>query len=239
MEDINTLFKKLSVDLSILFNKENHNFDYINTHLLRYKLSLEYIFPILKTSKNLLELGDKSYICEIIKILFPDIHIDYITEDLRYDFRIKEKNKYDIVLCMETIEHIKDREIENDVEHIETLHLESFVGDGVLSLLKNCNRLLKSGGKLFLTTPNINGYNNIKKIVTYSHPFGYEPHPRELTKNNVLNFLKESEFNIESVDFFDCWSLMSDEEKKVIDDFCFHYTLEKNREDCMFFLASK
>ena len=74
------------------FEKYLHNDDYIKTHLLRYKLSLEYIQPYLELNPIILELGDKSYFSKIINYLYPDIQIDCVVSDLRYDFNIDMKH---------------------------------------------------------------------------------------------------------------------------------------------------
>lgn len=233
------LFDCLFTNPEFLFNKNKDDIDYIKMHLLRYKISMCYIKILLENCNTLLELGNKNYFCEIIKNIFPHIHIDYVEEDLRYDFLLNIENKYDVILCMETIEHIKDREIYNDIKNIKTFHLESFVGDGILSMLNNCNRLLKPHGKLFLTTPNLNGYRNIRQLIKYEHPFGYEPHPRELTKKNVIGFLQKTNYEIDKCDFFDCWPFISIEEQQLIDKLCSVYTTVNERQDDMFFIASK
>ena len=238
MFNINSLFNELSINPLYLFD-ETDELDYIKTHLLRFKSSIKYIYPILENTNNLLELGNKTCFCKIINYFFPNIKIDNTTEDLRYDFLTNINNNYDMILCMETIEHIKDREMEDDISNINNLHLESFVGDGIESLLRNCYRLLNSTGHLFLTTPNINGYYNIKKIMSYEHPFGYEPHPRELTYNNIKRFLNKTNFNIKLFDYIHCWNGLSNEEKQKIDEFGLLFSPEKNREDCIFCLTTK
>lgn len=239
MNKIDDLFKCLYNDVSYIFPGIDKNDDYVRTHLLRYKLSLEYIQPYLELNPVILELGNKGYFCKIINYLYPHIQIECIVSDLRYDFNTNVSDKYDMILCMEVLEHIKDQEHSDDILNMSNLHLETFMGDGVISLLSNCNRLMKSTGKLFLTTPNINGYMNIKRIINYDYPFGYEPHPREFTYKNVIYFLEKAGFKVDKLDFFNCWHILTQEEKQKIDELSSYFTKETHREDDMFFIASR
>lgn len=79
------------------------------------------------------------------------------TGDLRHDLKEIGSGEFDLVMCTETIEHIKDR------ESGEIRDLEAFNFSGVHSLLNELKRSVKPTGFVVVTTPNANSYISLHK----------------------------------------------------------------------------
>ena len=107
-------------------------------------------------------------------------------EESRFPY---DDHSFDGIICCELIEHLF-----NDPAH----------------MLHESNRVLKPGGWLLLTTPNITSYHMIRKAVMGIHPlehslyfhkkYGSIPiqHTREYTFWEIVEFLGLSGFRIES-----------------------------------------
>lgn len=76
--------------------------------------------------------------------------------DLRYPIAAPS-DAFDLVICTETIEHIKD------VDSREISDLESFNYSGVVAMLGELRRAMKDAGRLFITTPNANSFITLEK----------------------------------------------------------------------------
>ena len=96
-----------------------------------------------------------------------------ITTDLREPLDVPDSTS-DLILCTETIEHIKDR----DSQKIEDL--ERFTYSGVDSMLSEISRILRPKGLLFITTPNSSSFENLHKWLMDELPYMAE-HVREYT----------------------------------------------------------
>jgi SAM-dependent methyltransferase len=98
--------------------------------------------------------------------------------DLRYidTSKLSAYQEYDLILCMEVMEHLKDR---------EDSPVADWAGSGQKNLMKFMYESLKRGGRLFLTTPNVCSYHNIIRLVQCRHPFMYELHVREMSPKDV------------------------------------------------------
>ena len=126
---------------------------------------------------RILELGTSGFVPIVLKSLFPSVSIDVtdyegvrkdgqrqknvkvagksakvraFTVDLEYDVLPVEDETYDIVVCCEVIEHME----------IDPMFM-----------LSEVNRVLKTGGKLFVSTPNVLSSRGITKMLG-----GYEPY---------------------------------------------------------------
>jgi len=148
---------------------------YYEIHKKRYDTTLDIIdkYNLLKNGDNVLSLGSCEKFKEFILTKFK-VNIDETKCDLRYE--IKKQERYNLVLCLEVIEHIKDQE-SNDINCLST-----FTGSGIKSLISESYRLLKDGGHLLLSTPNIHCYKVLYNWIYREEIFTYPPHPRELSE---------------------------------------------------------
>lgn len=144
-------------------------------HALRYALSWEWVEPFLTPGARVLDAGGESPFTAAIRELCPGVTVETTTpQDLRYlDMGDRQ---YDLVLMMEVIEHIKDR---------EDAPLDTFAGNGITHALKE---LARCGKRLFLSTPNLCCARSVQLILSGYHPFMFQPHVRELAPRDVVAY---------------------------------------------------
>ncbi|MHA1659817.1 MAG: class I SAM-dependent methyltransferase [Promethearchaeota archaeon] len=112
--------------------------------------------------------------------IYPNIK--FIKSDLNKDFPFK-KRSFDYVVSLETI------------EHLENPH----------HFIRECARVLRNNGKLYLTTPNIcNIYSRIL-FLCKSHFLGFDPnikcHITPIPLWNLKEILKNNNFQIEHITY--------------------------------------
>lgn len=175
--------------------------NYIYTHIDRYTQSYDYIRNYIKPNSRILDIGSNNNGSTFIKLIRDnfDCIIESHNNDLRYPFNISS-DKYDLIICMEIIEHIKDRNSEDIAE------LSQFNWNGMDNLMSEMYRCLKSGGHLFLTTPNACSYDCIIKILSGKNPNHYIPHVKEFTYEELIEYVKKFNFIIEKSETIDSWS---------------------------------
>jgi ubiquinone/menaquinone biosynthesis C-methylase UbiE len=149
---------------------------YNYTHKRRYARTLEVLLNNLSDESRLLELGTSHVIPIALKLISPDVQVSVTDFDLslspsgsmvcsvgdeqreveRYSVDLESTalpvadETFDIVLCCEVLEHM-------DVDP--------------MFMLAEVNRVLKPGGKLILTTPNITNSRAIWKILRGIEPY--------------------------------------------------------------------
>lgn len=154
------------------------NSEYNEIHRKRFENTIDIIkeHSILKDSQNVLSLGNPCGFKEILLNSY-DVHIETTTGDLRsivlYD------NLFELVLCLEVIEHIKD------VDSTNIEDLARFTGSGIKNMLQQAYNSLKPGGYLLISTPNLHCYKTLYNWVIKDSLLTYHPHPRELSEKYV------------------------------------------------------
>lgn len=157
--------------------------------------------PYLQGAKSIIELGGHGRIGMFAHETFGVPYLPYEGE-LREPFDIPDQS-CDVLLCLEVIEHLKDR---ISLEHSET-DRDCWNYSGVLNLLNESYRILKPGGVLLVTTPNASSVDAIKCILAGDHPFQFEFHVRELTPKQVKAFGEHVGFTLEQFGTFFAWSV--------------------------------
>lgn len=173
------------------------NSEYNEIHRKRFENTLDIIkeHSILKDGQTVLSLGDP---CGFKKILLNhfDVDIETTTGDLRsivlYD------NVFDLVLCLEVIEHIKDI----DSDNIEDL--AQFTGSGIKHMLQQSYNSLRPGGYLLISTPNLHCYKTLYNWMIKDSLLTYDPHPRELSEK-YIKLQTENLFESVWVVYKDSW----------------------------------
>jgi SAM-dependent methyltransferase len=113
--------------------------------------------------------------------------------DLEYDMIPAEDETYDIVLCCEVLEHME----------IDPMHM-----------LSEVNRVLKTNGKIIVTTPNVVSSRGIAKMLQGTEPYfymqyhksrEYHRHNYEYSCTSLLHVLRSAGFdaNVWTEDLFE------------------------------------
>lgn len=156
-----------------------------------YKFINEYLLNShVGRNVKILDLGSYGTFADLVKSIHPEIYIqksEYF--DLRYKFPI-EDNAYDMVCFMEVLEHIKDQD-STDPDAIA-----EYSQNGIKNVMSEINRILKPGGYLFLTTPNINSWTAIHRSLNFYSPTFYIPHVKEFSIQEIHALHKEFGFKI-------------------------------------------
>ena len=171
--------------------------EYNEIHQKRFQNTLDIIKEngILKDHQTVLSLGDPCGFKEILLNSF-DVHMETTADDLRsivlYD------NLFDLVLCLEVIEHIKD------IESTNIDDLARFTGSGIKHMLQQSYNSLKPGGHMLISTPNLHCYKTLYNWVIKDSLLTYDPHPRELSEKYIKT-QTENLFESVSVIYKNSW----------------------------------
>ena len=177
----------------------------IGKHALRYALSYEAIQPFLVQGINILEVGGGGAFQDYVRKT-NGVQITNTTTDLRYDLPLPS-NSFDLVLNMEVLEHIKD-------QRGSEFHVFNFTG--VRKFLSECYRVLKPGGRMFLTTPNAHAMANLIHILELAQPIFFSPHVREYALNDLTGLLTEQKFIVEHFSTCNCWNVLAEDKLEWI-----------------------
>lgn len=204
--------------------------DYAAVHAKRFELSLQWIVPHLLSGADVYELGGATEFTGMLKAAADFAGASQ--HDLRYDRPQIPDGRFDVVLCMEVIEHIADK---------DGLHTE-WTGDGVDTMLREAFRILKPGGILFLTTPNAASITAIHHALRLAPPMIYRPHVREYAPYELDEIVRAAGFVIERRETLDVWrNAISPEHHRRISEFIDYsgfYPRELRGED-IFMLARR
>lgn len=176
------------------------------THYIRYCETFKRIEPHIDKSMHIAEAGGASLIVQFL--------IDYgfnctvLEGDFRYEI-ISPNNSYDVLLSLETLEHIKDQE-SNLIRDVAVFNFS-----GMKCYLAEMARVLTKNGLLFLTTPNANSFRVLYHWLNFRPPLMTHVHVRELTKSELWD-LCQAHFDVmEFTDMF-CFGPI---ESKVLEPF--------------------
>lgn len=166
-------------------------------HCKRYGETFAWIEPFLKG--RLLDVGGGDYgLARALRHFWPGIILEDTKGcDLRYEWPC-ETQSYDFVICTEVIEHVHDRP--------DMGGRDGWYETGVKFFLSECRRVLKVGGHMMLTTPNIASWPSIWRILNGHHPMNYLPHVREYTATQIEQMLTGCGFAVVRFSTYDSWN---------------------------------
>ncbi len=179
-------------------------------HRIRYLNTLVTIFPHLQhclsmanAHRRILELGGGGAFTEALKAFYPGFEVESEEFDLRFPFPERIKNgKYDLILCMEVIEHVIDRPTDS------LGWTGTFRGNGVDSMLNECRAMLVNAGphaQMFISTPNINNWRAIDNLLHFHHPHTHYAHPREMAWEDLRGFCEKAKLDVVALHYVDSW----------------------------------
>ena len=201
----------------------NNSGDYHMTHRARLARTAEILTGLVEEAGEncrILELGTSGFIPVFLKSLFPGVTIDVtdydgvrkegerqrsvdvagqsavvraFTVDLEHDVLPVKDETYDIVICCEVLEHME----------IDPMFM-----------LSEVNRVLKTNGKIILTTPNVVSSRGITKMLQGVEPHfymqyhknrAYHRHNYEYSCRSLLHVLRSAGFdaNVWTEDLFE------------------------------------
>ncbi len=172
--------------------------DYNSVHARRFAWSLERVLTLLPAGGRVLELGGGGEFNRLLRAARPGVEMVVSEGDLRKV--TLPDGSFDLVLCMEVIEHIHDQA--PAAGEIPT----EWRGTGAAHLLAEVTRVLRPGGALFLTTPNAASANTLHKIITLQAPMVYRPHVREYTCWEIDAMLKVAGLRLERIETLEPWA---------------------------------
>lgn len=108
-------------------------------------------------------------------------------------------DQFDLVLCTETIEHIKDRESSDIAD------LEGFNYSGIRSLLQELRRVARPLGSVVISTPNSNSYITLQKWLSGELLLMDPAHVREFSMKDLLRVVAESALHLQNAVTIDSW----------------------------------
>jgi SAM-dependent methyltransferase len=186
------------VSFSDFFEREWVNRDpYFSIHQSRFFHSWELLAASDWNDREVLDIGGIGPISDYLT-RFGGARSSLTTTDLRYPIPFSADG-FDLVICTEVIEHIKDR----DSQVIEDL--EIFNGSGARFLLSEIHRVLKPGGQLLLTTPNACSMATLFKWVKRQPPLFDPAHVREYTVAEIDTMLISAGFRREDLVTLNSW----------------------------------
>ena len=218
--------KKLELVRDVIYQPEFATIHDANYHVYRYALSLQFLENNFEnTELRVLELGEPGPFTQMLHKCFSNWNVLHQEEDLRSGI-VFDSSSFDLVISTEVLEHIADTVIGHEI-----------TSEGVRDNLSEIHRVLKTNGKLFLTTPNASSIWNIKRILMQEPPLIYEKHYREFSHEELRELMIHAGFEIikhESIIVWNFWDFSDIEtfmkERK--------YDL-RNRGDDQFALAMK
>jgi predicted SAM-dependent methyltransferase len=146
---------------------------------------------------RILEVGGRTEFTDHLTDQFKSSQIEQTPFDIRIPGWKLEDNTFDLILCMEVIEHLADV----DSDPMEG----NFYGDGIKACLKECFRVLKPGGYIFVTTPNLNSVAHLASLIYMEQVYAWEAHAYEMGFHKALRFVKDAGFNIIKAGTEDPW----------------------------------
>ncbi len=171
--------------------------DYFDIHKLRFLHSFEILYPLVAPGSVVADLGGRGPLAVFFSADRGSNLIDVKT-DLREPFDV-ESECCDWVICTEVIEHIKDK---NSTEISE---LEAFNYSGVNNILSESARILRPGGKIFITTPNAASFTSLYKWLYGELPYMDPNHVREFTVDLLNEVCLKSGLELDMLDMKNSW----------------------------------
>jgi ubiquinone/menaquinone biosynthesis C-methylase UbiE len=205
-----------------------------DTHVYRVMLSEKWIEDILGSLSGkitALDLGGEGVASDYWRYKFPQVQWENTDYDLRYGWKASTSST-DLIVCTELVEHLSD--LPNAIFN------EGFYKGGFIAMLKECFRVLKPSGYLFITTPNAASVLHLKAVLQGNPPWFFGKHVREYTLPEVVGLLQDVGLEVARKRDIHCLTVMAFSDFSPV----FQLLLEngypvEGRGDDLFILARK
>jgi SAM-dependent methyltransferase len=157
-------------------------------HKERIAASIQALHKLLQPGAQVLELGGFSVASLILRKHFPNVTFDVSQGDLRSPWSLADESR-DGIISMEVFEHLLDLP-DDDYNHAATL-------SGFRAAVRECRRVLKPGGWLFFTTPNITSIVVLQRLMYGAPPMFFRPHHREYSRKEIEELFADSGMELE------------------------------------------
>lgn len=145
---------------------------------------------------RVLDVGGVGPVAEYLRLLGWEDHGTSV--DLRGSLPVAD-GVFDLVLCTEVIEHIKD------VDSQAIGDLEAFNYSGVHNLLRELRRSLRWDGRLLITTPNAASWHMLGKWLYGELLLADPAHVREFTPAELVRVAQACGLQLDSLKTIDSW----------------------------------
>ena len=159
----------------------------------RYLGTLHMLEPYLRPNMHVLDVGAND---QMMQRLFDHYELGITVEnfvgDIRYPWRLK-RDRYNLVISMEVIEHLKDRPIAglNELQLAIAFHYI-----GMWNFFIEARNLLQAEDLLLVTTPNAGSYLALYNLMAHQSPDMYYIHVRELSMLELISLHEGAGFKI-------------------------------------------
>lgn len=213
--------------------------EYYKVHQKRFEESVRFLNTNLqslwvsqgKRPLRVLELAGPSKFGDILASCCPEIILEgTLDTELRGDWSARLGDaKFDALICMEIIEHLRD------LEHSPR---DVFVSSGIRATLDECaNRLLDKNSLLFISTPNGSSHRVLKNVLYRASPFMYNLHVREMSFLELSENLAICGLRVSVAEYVNVWEPVELSTQKVLNALEALGFDDVFREDNMFIIA--
>lgn len=178
---------------------------YFQTHRKRFQQSWEFLSSFLESRRfdpaamqgNVYDVGGDGPVSDYI-VTTHGWQLGWTDKDIRKRLPF-EDSTFDIIVCLEVIEHIKD------LDSTKIDELSAFNHSGVYAMLEELKRVINTGGYLLITTPNTDSYINFCKWLNHETLVMDPGHVREFSTSELLRVTCEAGFKCEKLVTINSW----------------------------------
>ena len=171
---------------------------YFEIHQARFVESWAFLSDLTWIERDVLDVGGIGPLADFASKQFRT-RVAETKSDLRRALPIAD-NSFDIILCTETIEHIKD------IDSSDIRDLEAFNFSGVTGMLSEFRRIGRPNSMLFITTPNASSLITLHKWISDEALFMDPQHVREYTVRDLDQVCRAANYIPVRLETKDTWA---------------------------------
>ena len=207
--------------------------EYFDFHKRRHLRSFEILNPLVEPESIVVSLSGGGPLENFFRMDRGVVAAE-IKTDLREPFAMASST-CDWVICTEVIEHIKDK---NSTKISE---LESFNYSGVDNLLSETARILRPGGRMFISTPDASSFTTLNRWMLGELPYMDPHHIREFTVDLLNQVCAKHSLELEVLELRNSWGNVSQDVLVQLQDLlvCFPFKRAVSREENIYAIYRK